>query len=123
MKIKDFSHKPTLNMLEAEVIKALQSVCKKYGIECSAGGGSYTSTDYTARIKFTLPSDSKTVQAKNKQWSELYGFGRNIVGESFIFKGKVYTVTGFDPGKRAYPVVCGDTRFKRDHVKSMLKIK
>lgn len=66
-----------------------------------------------------LPVTSEAVKQEGETMSRALGFEENIVGKSFVHKGRAFTIDSFNLRSK-YSVGCGGTRFTPDAVKRLL---
>lgn len=101
--------KDTARQLRAALDKALDQVAAQFGLESvtignmtmSTDGGSVT-TKLIAKVK---PEHNKLVMQQLHQQSQLLGYSTNIYGKTLKNRGATYIVTGFDLGRRKFPIL------------------
>ncbi len=109
MKIKSFN-KGNLKVLRSEIDSALKEVGEKYGVDLSAGGGSYTYTQHEVTFKLkvsVLDASGESVQGRDDfiLYGMLKGFDEDDFGRTFTTDdGKTFKITGWNRRRRKYPV-------------------
>ena len=83
----------TLNRVFAE---------KGYDITVANGGGKYAPLQFTMKLKLSVSSEDGETQAQSdyKLYANLYELPLEMLGSTFNFNGKIFTVTGFLPNRR-----------------------
>ena len=91
--------------LNAEAEATLASIAEREGMTLKRLTGKYTD-DGSVTVSFTFQTAGateyeRTVAERN---AVALGLPQDILGRSFLHKGRVFTVTGIVPRRRKYPV-------------------
>jgi hypothetical protein len=98
--------KATAQALGEDIRDALAPVAAKYGLTVQVNGGKYSVTgSYEPRVKFTSADHE---QAEWNRYAPLVDLPLNVVGETFDMDGHTYTIRGYLPKSRSYPVSVTD---------------
>jgi len=75
---------------------------KGYDITVTNGGGQYEPLQFTMKLKLALSNGDGETQAQldYKQYAGIYQLPLDMLGSTFKFNGKVFTVTGLLPSRR-----------------------
>jgi len=75
---------------------------KGYNITVTNGGGKYAPLQFTMKLKLSVSSEDGETQAQSdyKLYANLYELPMEMLGSTFTFNRKVFTVTGFLPNRR-----------------------
>ena len=95
----------TLNKVFAE---------KGYDITVSNGGGNYAPLQFNMKLTLSVASadgDSQA-QADYKQYADLYQLPLEMLGATFNYNGKFFTVTGLLPNRRKNDIQIENTNGK-----------
>ena len=105
--IKAFN-KPNLQDLRGEIAEALKEVSEKFNIDIKLGHITYSATNFSTRLSVATKSDDGVALTKeamaferNSKWD---GIKAEALGETFRFRGEVYTIAGWNTRARKYPV-------------------
>lgn len=113
MKITQFD-RPTVKMLSAEAVKALQETAAKYGLTVEYSGGVFTQGSLTAKIKFSAAASASAPAGATADWERLapfYGLSSSDFGKVFTnFNGKRFKIAGIKPGRTRYPILATEVR-------------
>ena len=83
----------TLNRVFAE---------KGYDITVTNGGGNYAPLEFKMKLKLALSNGDGETQAQTdyKRYANLYELPLEMLGSTFNYNGKFFTVTGLLPNRR-----------------------
>ena len=83
----------TLNRVFAE---------KGYDITVTNGGGNYAPREFKMKLKLALSNEDGETQAQSdyKRYADLYQLPLEMLGSTFNYNGKFFTVTGLLPNRR-----------------------
>ena len=75
---------------------------KGYDITVTNGGGKYAPLQFTMKLKLSVSSEDGETQAQTdyKLQADLYHLPLEMLGATFPFNRKVFTVTGLLPNRR-----------------------
>lgn len=83
-------------------IKAAQKALKAEGVTVErVGGGSFDSTSVTFKIKVAVEGASMKTGLND---SQLLGFSKNLIGESWTVKRSTFTITAINLRRPKYPI-------------------
>lgn len=89
--------------------EALKSVADEMGFDLTIGNISFSSVDFSTKIKGTLRMTKSGITGQQKKFEQLcgrYGLKKEHYGATFMLYGNVYRVIEFNTKARKYPVVC-----------------
>jgi hypothetical protein len=83
----------TLNKVFAE---------KGYDITVTNGGGNYAPLEFKLKLKLALSNADGTTQAHSDytRYADIYNLPLEMLGSTFKYNGKFFTVTGLLPNRR-----------------------
>lgn len=102
MKISQFN-KQNLPQLRIDLNNALKAVAELHGIDLSLGNMSFTDTETTVKLTARVKSNISLNTLVNWRLKNL-GLPEDLMGKSFVFKNKTYTVTSLNTKPVKYPV-------------------
>ena len=75
---------------------------KGYDITVTNGGGNYAPLEFKLKLKLALSNADGTTQAQTdyKLYADLYQLPLEMLGSTFNYNGKFFTVTGLLPNRR-----------------------
>ena len=75
---------------------------KGYDITVTNGGGNYAPLQFTMKLKLSVSSEDGETQAQSdyKRYADLYQLPLEMLGSTFNYNGKFFTVTGLLPNRR-----------------------
>jgi hypothetical protein len=88
--------------LRREIEAALSDALSKFGLKAKLGSLKCESTQFTGAITVSTPDNAGKQFAEN---AILWGLKPEWFGQSFEYEGEMYTITGINPRRRAYPVI------------------
>ena len=95
--------------LNEEVGAALEKIAEKHGLRFERKGGSYDEFSYKPSFRFTLSETRGGIPYEQEMFNQdciLYGLKPEHYGKHFKTpSGKVYKLTGLQPGRRKFPFV------------------
>jgi len=110
------------------VVSVLKEKFPKYLIQLT--GGHFSGSTLSLKLDITVPNTQGEVESKEvtnfKKYAEDYGLSKSDLGQTFIFKGDLYKISGLLPNKRTFPILAvreydnARFTFKSNHVKEML---
>lgn len=114
----------TRNEINKELLEAAKVIAVKYGMNVSNKGGSYSDSDYTLKICFDIP---EVTQLKNESLAPMLELPMDIIGQSFHYKTKIFTVESLNPSRPKNAVSLKDQNGKGfrcsvDQLKRFMKI-
>lgn len=102
-----------IGRMQAKVIrelveKAAADALRSSGLEVEIDGTvKFDEATCTVKVKAFLADERDSV---NEDDSKLLGFDRNIVGESFLSRTTVFTITGINMNRPKYPISASNAR-------------
>ena len=95
----------TLNRVFAE---------KGYDITVTNGGGNYAPREFKMKLKLALSNEDGETQAQTdyKLYADLYQLPLEMLGSTFNYNGKFFTVTGLLPNRRKNDIQIENTNGK-----------
>ena len=95
----------TLNKVFAE---------KGYDITVTNGGGNYAPREFKMKLKLALSNEDGETQAQTdyKLYADLYQLPLEMLGSTFNYNGKFFTVTGLLPNRRKNDIQIENTNGK-----------
>lgn len=98
----------TIDVINAQIEKALQDIAKFYDISIKTGKSKYTSRNYTVSLEIAVKSEDGEAQTELvtafKSYRSMYGIIPNL-GDTVTLDGVRYEVVGLKASSRKYPVV------------------
>lgn len=109
-KITSFN-KQNLPDIHADITAELAKVAAKYGLQSiELGSVTFEAVSFRAQIVANVdPASSPEAQSKNKSYSEMLGYGDNIVGLKFTNAGKEFEIVGINLSRPKYPISAKST--------------
>jgi hypothetical protein len=95
-------NKSNLADLKKEIEAALSDALSKFGLKGELGNIKYESTQFNVDVVVSTPAHAGKQFAENAiRW----GLKPEWFGQSFTYRGEMYTITGINPRRRKYPVI------------------
>ena len=87
---------------------------KGYDITVTNGGGNYAPLQFTMKLKLSVSSEDGETQAQTdyKLYADLYQLPLEMLGSTFNYNGKFFTVTGLLPNRRKNDIQIENTNGK-----------
>ena len=87
---------------------------KGYDITVTNGGGNYAPLQFTMKLKLALNNGDGETQAQSdyKRYADLYQLPLEMLGSTFNYNGKFFTVTGLLPNRRKNDIQIENTNGK-----------
>lgn len=99
----------TCKAMNEEVIAALQTVAKKYGVSVKGLGGRFSDQNWVTKIEFAVVGNDGVVQSKEvaafNQYCHLFGMKREHFGAVFVVQGRKFAICGLKPSAHKMPVL------------------
>ena len=114
--------------ISEELLLAANEIAAKHGLTVKLAGGSYDEAVSTVKVEFTFPNLAKEKTERSaKLYAPMLGLPEDIIGRSYINRGRTYTVTGLNPNKPKNAVELKDDRGKEyqcsvAHIKVALRL-
>jgi hypothetical protein len=87
----------TVNKVAEEIEAAVQPIARRYGLEMTRSGGTW----YDAESVFKLRSRVPIAAEENfKAYAGRHGLPVDAFGKAFSYRGQLYTIVGYDSGKK-----------------------
>lgn len=94
-----------IRTINEDVKEALKSVAEKHGVKISLGSTSYSTAEYSTKLKVEM-ADAKEVKGEeSKRYAHLLGLPDDVVKRKFTLKGEEYEVIRLDLGKPKNPII------------------
>lgn len=112
-KITGFS-KPNLNVIRADIDRALAAVGAKHGIGLKIGNIRFTNDTFSTKLEaVVLTADTATEDvtfakyaADYKRYAPLYGYPIALLNSGQVtHAGKSYTILGYNSRGKRYPII------------------
>ena len=83
-------------------IEAITKALEPFGVTVARAGGSYEPLQYTMKIRLSCSNDNGETQAQTdyKTYANLFELPLEMLGTTFKYNGKFFTVTGLLPNRR-----------------------
>jgi hypothetical protein len=94
-----------IRAINADIKEALQSVAQKHGVKISLGSTSYSTADFTTKVKVETAEAKEIKGEESKQYAGLLGLPEDVVKRKFMLKGAEYEVIRLDLGKPKNPII------------------
>ena len=98
---------------------AVQTLNEKYAelgydVTVSNGGGKYEPQEFAMKLRVATKTEDGETQAQvdYKQYAKLYNLPLEMLGASFNYNGKFFTVTGLLPNRRKNDIQIEDAKGK-----------
>jgi len=87
---------------------------KGYDITVSNGGGNYAPLQFNMKLTLSVASEDgdSQAQADYKQYADLYQLPLEMLGATFNYNGKFFTVMGLLPNRRKNDIQIEDAKGK-----------
>jgi hypothetical protein len=109
----------TLDAVEGDVLAELANFAKQRGLALKFAGGSYSDTQFTSKLVFTVTAADGEVLSQErmafKKYADVYGLNSGWLDESFVHAGSNYTIIGFNLKSRVRPIVTRDDKGRETH--------
>jgi hypothetical protein len=75
---------------------------KGYDITVTNGGGKYAPLQFTMKLKLSVSNGKGETQAQSdyQRYADMYNLPMEMLGSTFNYNGKFFTVTGLLPNRR-----------------------
>ena len=101
--------KPTLQYIRKRLKAALEPLAKELGIVIDLGNCTFQTGNCRFQLKVAvLDSNGEPVTEEADAFrhsAKLFGFEPADLGKEFAYQGQTYTICGFKPKSRKYPVI------------------
>lgn len=101
--------KPTVQYIRKRIEAATKPLAKELGVAIDLGSCTFQTGNCRFQLKVAvLDPDGKAVTEEADSFrrsARLFGFESADLGREFIFQGQPYTICGFKPKSRKYPVM------------------
>ena len=94
--------KSKCNEISQISIDALTQALEQFGVSIERAGGSYEPQQFTMKIRLSCANDNGETQAQTdyKTYAKLFDLPIDMLGSTFNYNGKFFTVTGLLPNRR-----------------------
>lgn len=107
-KIKQLD-KPTVTYIRKRLKTVLKPLTEELGVVIDLGHCTFQTSNCRFQLKVAvLDSNGKAITEEADSFrrsAKLFGFEPADLGKEFIFQGQPYTICGFKPKSRKYPVI------------------
>lgn len=103
--IIDSFNRENWKMVSKDIVKAVQSVGKKYGVEFKPHGGTIGGNDSVFKFRAEIIGSAEKEYRNN---AKRYGLPEDGIGRKFTDRGRTYTIVGFKFGKYSVKTVRDD---------------
>lgn len=101
--------KPTVKYIRKRLKTAVKPLAKELGVVIDLGNCTFQTSNCRFQLKVAVldPSGKPITEEINsfRSNAKLFGFEPADLGKEFIFQGQSYTICGFKPKSRKYPVI------------------
>ena len=101
--------KPTVKYIRERLKAAVKSLAEELGVVIDIGNCTFKMSNCRFQLKVAvLDTDGKAVTEESESFrsnAKLFGFEPGDLGKEFIFQGQSYTICGFKPKSRKYPLI------------------
>jgi hypothetical protein len=97
--------KELIRLINHDIQEALKSVAEKHGVKISLGSTSYSSADFTTKVKVETAQAEQVKGEESKRYASMLGLPDDIIGKTITLKGQHYEVIRLDIGKPKNPVI------------------
>jgi len=101
--------KPTVQYIRKRLQAVIEPLAKELGIAIDLGHCTFQASHCRFQLNVAVKdSDGKAMTEDAeafKHHARLYGFEPTDLGKAFVFQGQHYTICGFRPKSRKYPVI------------------
>lgn len=108
MRVTHFNKFLLVDVVRPAIREALDAVGKELGIEFELGTSRFSNEVMNCKIKAKVLGEDGEVfdedRANFKVFCEEHGLKQEHLGKKFVYKGKVFTITGFRPRANKYKV-------------------
>jgi len=105
----------TLRLMRQEIEEAVQQVAQKFNVNIEAGNASFSSDNATLKLAISTIDASGNVLTKEAQafetYAPMYGITKKL-GETFETHQGIYTLVGFKPKSKKYPILATNAKGK-----------
>lgn len=101
--------KPTVKYIRKRLKTAVKPLARELGVAIDIGNCTFNASNCRFQLKVAvLDSNGKPITEEIDSFrsnAKLFGFEPDDLGREFIFQGQSYTICGFKPKSRKYPVI------------------
>lgn len=103
-------NRPTCKAVSEAIIAAVKAagIEEEYGVSIEKGRGQFNRSVFTMKIECSVVGDDGVAFSQEaedfKTCAQFHGLKASDLGETFMFRKRAYTVVGFNPKSRKYPV-------------------
>jgi hypothetical protein len=98
----------------ADIEAAVQAVADKHGVSIKRGNASFSESTITLKVEVSTIGDDGTVNTKEAEAftkeARWFDIDPAALGRVFDVRGKSYTIVGFKPRSRKYPILGRDNQ-------------
>ena len=102
-------NKPTVQYIRKRLQTVIEPLAKELGIVIDLGHCTFQASHCRFQLKVAvIDSDGKPMTEDADAFrrnAKLFGFEPDDLGKEFVFQGQSYTICGFRPKSRKYPVI------------------
>jgi hypothetical protein len=101
--------KSAVKYIRKRLKAAVKPLAEELGVAIVIGNCTFNTSNCRFQLKIAvLGSDGKAVTEESESFvsnAKLFGFEPDDLGKKFIFQGQSYTICGFKPKSRKYPLI------------------
>jgi hypothetical protein len=101
--------KPTVTYIRKRLKAAFKPLAEELGVAIDLGNCTFRASNCRFQLKIAvLDSNGGAITEDSdsfRQNAKLFGFEPADLGKEFTFQGQLYTICGFRPKSRKYPVI------------------
>ena len=101
--------RPTVRYIRKRLETAVKPLAKELGVVIDIGNCTFKTSNCRFQLKVAvLDSNGKPITEEIDSFrsnAKLFGFEPDDLGKEFVFRGQSYTICGFKPKSRKYPVI------------------
>jgi hypothetical protein len=107
--------RPTVHELGKKITAAVAAVCEEHGLTVEKDGGGFDAGSYSCGFVIRVLKEHVDAgdRAEFALHAHLFGLTSEDFGRQFELKGRQYSLVGFKPRNRKYPVIACDADTKR----------
>lgn len=101
--------KPTVTYIRKRLKATVEPLAKELGVVIDLGHCTFQASNCRFQLKVAVLDSKGTAITEEAESftsnAKLFGFEPSDLGMKFVFQGKPYTICGFKPKSRKYPVI------------------
>ena len=109
--------RPTVKYIRKRLESAVKPLAEELGVVIDIGNCTFKTSNCRFQLKISvLDSDGKPITEEIDSFrssAKLFGLEPDDLGKEFTFQGQSYTIYGFKPKSRKYPVIAKSDNGKK----------